>query len=260
MADHRIGLGDRRPCPPARPRQRIERQAIADRRIAGDQEALLACAGTTARCASGRGRWLRAPPAAPCRPASRDPVRTRARAARAPSGPWPCWHRPRRSTAAAARATGSTRCPRRHRTGSRDRAAAVRRRPARSVLGDRRRGAGRLGTPARSAPDRARSARRPCASSSPAPSAAAARRDTICPGRSAAAALCANRSASLRNSTPASRRFSGPSAAVFHSAPSMSSIDTKVGSPPMVSCSPALAMSRSIASPTPSSFCHCSSV
>ena len=68
-----------------------------------------------------------------------------------------------------------------------------------------------------------------------------------------------NRSASLRNSTPASRRFSGPSASVFHSAPSMSSTDTNVGSPPMVSFSPALAMSRSIASPTPTSFSHCSS-
>ena len=35
--------------------------------------------------------------------------------------------------------------------------------------------------------------------------------------------------------SPASRRLVGPIAAVFHSSPSMSSIDTNVGSPPIVS-------------------------
>jgi hypothetical protein len=40
----------------------------------------------------------------------------------------------------------------------------------------------------------------------------------------------------------------------------MSSTDTKVGSPPMVSLRPDLAMSRSIASPTPSNAVHCASL
>ena len=40
---------------------------------------------------------------------------------------------------------------------------------------------------------------------------------------------------SRRSSSPASSRLRGPSAAVFHSSPSMSSIETNVGSPPIVS-------------------------
>ena len=85
-------------------------------------------------------------------------------------------------------------------------------------------------------PGRARSARRPCASSSRAPSAAAARRDTTCPGRNAATAPLreAVGEPAEQHARPAAAS-SGPSASVFHSAPSMSSIDTKVGSPPMVS-------------------------
>ena len=54
--------------------------------------------------------------------------------------------------------------------------------------------------------------------------------------------------------------WSGPSAAVFHSAPSMSSIDTKVGSPPMVRRTSCARRSASIASPSASIACHCSSV
>ena len=75
-----------------------------------------------------------------------------------------------------------------------------------------------------------------CASSSRAPSAAAARPDTICPARSAAAPPGANAVAqALQQRRTARSRLSAPSAAVFHSSPSMSSIDTNVGSPPIVS-------------------------
>jgi hypothetical protein len=52
----------------------------------------------------------------------------------------------------------------------------------------------------------------------------------------------------------------GPSAAVFHSAPSRSSTDTKVGSPPIVRRTSMSASSRSIRRPSASILDHCSSV
>ena len=94
---------------------------------------------------------------------------------------------------------------------------------------------------------------RPCASSSRTPSAAAARPDTICPGRNAAARPARTRRAAAGSSSSAQRRLVGPTAAVFHSAPSMSSIETKVGSPPMVSrTSPALELARRLRAPSAS--------
>ena len=63
-----------------------------------------------------------------------------------------------------------------------------------------------------------------CASSSRAPSAAAARPDTTCPGRSGAGRPARSAPCSRRAASPASSRLRGPSAAVFHSAPSGSSM------------------------------------
>ena len=105
----------------------------------------------------------------------------------------------------------------------------------------------RAGAPRRSAPDRARSARRPCASRARRPSAAGFRRDTTCPGRNAgsrsARSACAGGGSDRRRGA----RLVGPTAAVFHSAASKSSIETKVGSPPMVrrtSCVDEIAVDR----------------
>ena len=55
-------------------------------------------------------------------------------------------------------------------------------------------------------------------------------------------------------------RFVGPSAAMFHSAPSRSSIETNVGSPPIVSrTSPAPSRSSIALAERHRSVCHCSS-
>ena len=51
-----------------------------------------------------------------------------------------------------------------------------------------------------------------------------------------------------------------PRAVVFHSAPSMSSIETNVGSPPMVSRTSPASSCSSISCPSRSMACHCSSV
>ena len=240
MADHRIGLGDEAGVRRRGPRQRIERQAVADRRIAGDQVALLAAQEPRPAASSGRGRCARARSAARCRPASRVPSRTRGA---------------RRSRSIGSRGLAGIDLDVARQPplapqvvpGVLERleqVAGIELQPLgeglREAVGDLGRGAGRLGSRARSAPDRARSARRPCASSSRAPSAAAARRDTTCPGRNAATAPCANRCGELAEQHAGQPPLLGPSASVFHSAPSMSSIDTKVGSPPMVSLQPGL--------------------
>ena len=93
--------------------------------------------------------------------------------------------------------------------------------------------------------DSSTAARHRSANNKPEPSAAKARPDTICLARNAA--TLHSRSARARRSSnrPASSRFSGPSAAVFHSSPSMLSIETKVGSPPMVKRMSPLQISRS---------------
>ena len=90
------------------------------------------------------------------------------------------------------------------------------------------------GSRRRSAPDRARSARRRRASRARRPSAAALARDTTCPGRSAAGRRARSARAAGGSARRRRPRLVGPTAAVFHSAPSRSSIETKVGSPPMV--------------------------
>ena len=59
-------------------------------------------------------------------------------------------------------------------------------------------------------------------------------RDTICPARSAAGRRARTARAGAAAGRPPAAACSGPSAAVFHSSPSMSSMETKVGSPPMV--------------------------
>ena len=70
----------------------------------------------------------------------------------------------------------------------------------------------------------------------------------------------ANRARSRSRSVAASPSFVGPTAATFHSAPSMSSSETKVGSPPMVSRTSPAARRRSTASPSVSIAAHCSSL
>ena len=72
------------------------------------------------------------------------------------------------------------------------------------------------------------------ASRSTAPSAAAARPGTTCPGRSAGSRRGRIRRAACAPARSRRPRLVGPSASVFHSAPSRSSTDTKVGSPPIV--------------------------
>ena len=186
MADHRIGLGDRRPCPPAPPtaaNRAAGGSRSASRRGSGSTSP---CAGTTARCASGRGRWL-----ARDRQHRADrrleALLEHARQALALQRVLRLgWHRPRRSRQAplAPQVVPGVLV-------GIEQVAGIELQPLgeglRESLGDLRRGAGRLGLERGRAPGCARSARRPCASSSPAPSAAAARRDTICPGRNAAA-------------------------------------------------------------------------
>ena len=84
----------RSPCPPAPP-------TAANRAAGGSRAAnrpgsgsTSPSAGTTARCASGRGRYARAGWEARCRRRFRGPSRTPAPAARAPSGPSPWRRRP----------------------------------------------------------------------------------------------------------------------------------------------------------------------
>ena len=100
-----------------------------------------------------------------------------------------------------------------------------------------------------------------CARSSSATSAATARRDTTCPGRNASGPCGAYLSRRRWNRSAASWRLFGPSAAVFHSAPSGSSIDDEgrlaahaSGARRMASSSP------SISWPSASISCHCSSL
>ena len=69
----------------------------------------------------------------------------------------------------------------------------------------------------------------------------------------------ANRRINRCVSTPASSRLRGESAAMFHSGPSMSSIDTKVGSPPCVSRTSCASSSPSTRSPSASMACHSAS-
>ncbi len=70
----------------------------------------------------------------------------------------------------------------------------------------------------------------------------------------------AKRARSRRRRSSACRRLAGPSAVVFHSGASRSSIETNVGSPPTVSRTSPAARSRSMRSPRASMACHCSSV
>ncbi len=68
----------------------------------------------------------------------------------------------------------------------------------------------------------------------------------------------ANRCLRRRTSAPASRRLSAPSAVKFHSTPSMSSIDTNVGSPPIVKRTSQAARSSSTRRGRAQSICrHC---
>ena len=89
MRHHRVGLDDEVHVRRRGPRQRIERQAIADRRIARDQVALLGAqeprpAAPAAAAVVLALRW-----AARSRRRFRGPSRTPAPGARAPSGPSP---------------------------------------------------------------------------------------------------------------------------------------------------------------------------
>jgi hypothetical protein len=105
---------------------------------------------------------------------------------------------------------------------------------------------------------RARSAGRRGASSSRRPSAAGTRPGTTCPGRSAGRRRRRKRASEAAHE--ADRRAGascGPSAAVFHSGPSMSSIETKVGSPPIVRRTSRAQSSSSIRSPSASMAAHC---
>ncbi len=83
-------------------------------------------------------------------------------------------------------------------------------------------------------PGRARPACRRGARTARRSSAAGSRPDTICPGRRWMKPPGAKRSRRRRISASALARLVGPTASVFHSPLSKSSIETKVGSPPMV--------------------------
>ena len=98
-----------------------------------------------------------------------------------------------------------------------------------------------------------RSARRPCASRARRPSAAGSRRDTICPGRNAGSRPARSARAGGGSGRRRAPRLVGPTAAVFHSGASKSSIETKVGSPPMVRRTSCASRSRSTCSPSASS-------
>ncbi len=88
---------------------------------------------------------------------------------------------------------------------------------------------------ARSDRDRARSACRRGANKARRPSAAGFRPDTICLARNAESRRARSACCSRRIRSSARWRFVGPTASVFHSADWKSSIEMKVGSPPMVS-------------------------
>ena len=222
-----------------RPGQRVERQAKAHRRVAGDQEQLLAAEEPPAARPSGAG-------SGDCRTLQRQGVaddarpgpcsKTRASARARSSGPRACSQRidvdrqpPLRPQVVPDVLVGRDgRC--RRSTPSRS-ASALDEAPAPRVVAVAV--VGRL--VARSRSGRARPARRRAASSSRAPSAAATRRDTTCPGRSAAGRPGAKRSRSRRDQVAGQRALGrAERPRVFHSAPSRSSIDTNVGSPPIV--------------------------
>ena len=149
MGDHRIGLGDEVRCPPAPP--------TAANRAAGDsRSANRRGSGSTSRVRRNHGPLRQRACRLRCARArnrqhvadrrSRGPSRTRAPGARAPADPSTlAGVDRRRCPAAAARARGSTRCPRRPRTDSRDRAAGAAAKASAKRLRDLGRGAGRLG-------------------------------------------------------------------------------------------------------------------
>ena len=117
------------------------------------------------------------------------------------------------------------------------------------------------GARSRTVRDGSRSARRPCASTG-----SSAQRGSCSPGyhlpwpkcRSPPGAVLAR--AACRISVGARPRLVGPSASVFHSAPSRSSIDTKVGSPPMRQAHVAGDEVASTLWPSASISAHCASV
>ena len=144
------------------PGQAVQRQAQADRRIAGDQEHRAAAEEPLAALPAARA-VARSPGAAAarCRPARPGPGRTPAPAARVPSGRAAWRPRRRRWPAGGARATGSSGCPRRPGCTSagsicsRSASAAAKRAASSALRG--------VGVVARrpAAPDRATPARRP---------------------------------------------------------------------------------------------------
>ena len=91
------------------------------------------------------------------------------------------------------------------------------------------------------------------------PARQASRRDTTCPGRSAGSRPARSGRATGGSACRPAPRFFGPTAAVFHSSLSKSSIETKVGSPPMVSRTSPASSSASTFLPKASSAAQLSS-
>ena len=232
---------------------------IAHRRVAGHQEQVLA-AQEPAAAHPPRPPRLGLRPAAAGR--SRRPgqalLEDLGQPLRAPPDRRARSSADRRSPAAAAPSTGSTR---RLRSRASAHAGSTPSRSASAVM-NAGRPLGAVAVVARLVgdqvgilPDRHAVA---AARSSPTPSAAATRPDTTSPGRSAAAPRARTGRAAAAGACRPARRFGGPSAAVFHSSPSVSSIETNVGSPPIVSrTSPAAEVARRSRGPSRSIACHC---
>ena len=134
---------------------------------------------------------------------------------------------------ASARATGSTTCPRRPASDIAGRAPGARR-----ALPNSRAGLVGPTVVVTFRGDQAGSVQIGFAVAAPVAAAGPARqrfrRDTICPGRSAARRPGRSARAAGGQVAGHAGAWSAPMAAVFHSSPSTSSIETKVGSPPMV--------------------------
>ncbi len=172
------------------PRQRVQRQAQADRRVAGREiqavapgfprRAVPRMFARPARPAAARSRSAYSGRATTCWPASRACWRCRVR-----RGPrfWPGYRRWAAVPPPAAAQRARLRTPVAHSASPVPDAA-----PGFWRSAARRSRCGRCPAPPRpAAPGSATSARHPCASRSPAPSAATVRPDTTCPARCAAA-------------------------------------------------------------------------
>ena len=247
------------------PGQAFERQAEADRAnrrgpgtCASAAEEPVAATASAAR----RPRSTRRSGSTLADRLRRAPARTRCASRSRSSGSASSRPRPRRWPAAAARARGSSGCPRRPGSPAPDRPAAARARRGAKSRGVRRASRRRSSSSSANSAGRARPARRPSRQRQ-----CSAQRGSCSPGyclpmrRSAARRPAPSAAAAGAAARSARTRLVGPSASVFHSArPGRRRRRRSARRPCVRRTSPAARLGIDVLAERPGSRCHCASV